>query len=131
VWAGSYQMERHLYVLHRITGLGLLLFGIIHLIITTFFRYRGESVWESAISAVDNPGFKVGEYLVVLAFVFHALNGLRLILQEFGFGLGRPIPPVYPYRDALRKKRRLAVILIAVIAILAVVFLYDFAAGGG
>jgi succinate dehydrogenase / fumarate reductase cytochrome b subunit len=131
VWAGRYQMERHLYVLHRVTGLGLLLFGIIHLIITTFFRYRGESVWESAISAVDNPGFKVGEYLVVAAFVFHALNGLRLILQEFGFGLGRPTPPIYPYKDALRKKRRLVIILIAIIAILAVVFLYDFAAGGG
>ena len=131
VWAGRYQMERHLYVLHRVTGLGLLLFGIIHLIITTFFRMGDKDTWESAISVVHNPVLKVGAYLVVAAFIFHALNGLRLILQEFGFALGRPIPPIYPYKDALRKKRRLTVILIAVIAILAVVFLYDFAAGGG
>jgi succinate dehydrogenase / fumarate reductase cytochrome b subunit len=131
VWAGRYQMERYLYVLHRITGLGLLLFGIIHLIITTFFRIRGEDTWESAIRVTHNPVLEVGAYLVVAAFVFHALNGLRLILQEFGFALGRPTPPIYPYKDALRKNRRLTVILIAIIAVLAVVFLYDFVVGGG
>jgi len=130
VWAGKYKLERYLYLLHRVTGLGLLLFGIIHLIMTTFFRIQGQDVWESTIAVLHNPVFKVGAYMVVVAFVFHALNGLRLILQEFGFTLGRPIPPVYPYKDALRKKRPWAVIIIAVVGILAVVFLYDFISGG-
>ena len=130
VWAGKYKLERHLYVLHRVTGLGLLLFGVIHLIITTFYRYRGENVWESAMSTLSNPGFKVGEYLVAAAFVFHALNGLRLIIQGLGFGLGRPAPPIYPYQDALRKKRRWTIAMIAVIAVLALVLLGDSIAGG-
>ena len=130
VWAGKYKLERHLYVLHRVTGLGLLLFGVIHLIITTFYRYRGEDVWESAMSTLSNPGFRVGEYLVATAFVFHALNGLRLIIQELGFGLGRPAPPIYPYKDALRKRRRWTIAMIALIAVLALVLLGDFIAGG-
>ncbi len=130
VWAGRYKLERHLYLLHRITGLGLLLFGIFHLIITTFFRIEGEDVWESAISVVHNPVLKVGAYLVTVAFVFHALNGLRLILQEFGFALGRPTPPIYPYKDALRKRRPWTMVMIAAIVVLAIVFLYDFIAGG-
>jgi succinate dehydrogenase / fumarate reductase cytochrome b subunit len=130
VWAGKYKLERYLYLLHRVTGLGLLLFGVIHLIMTTFFRIQGQDLWESTISVLHNPVFKVGAYVVVVGFVFHALNGLRLILQEFGFTLGRPIPPIYPYKDALRKKRPWAVIIIAVVGIIAVVFLYDFISGG-
>ena len=130
VWAGRYKLERYLYLLHRVTGLGLLLFGVIHLTVTTFFRDQDEDLWESAMSTLSNPAFKVGEYLVVLAFAFHALNGLRLILQELGFGLGRPTPPIYPYKDALRKKRRWTIAMIAIVAILAGVFLGDFIAGG-
>ena len=130
VWGGRYQMERYLYLLHRVTGLGILLFGIIHLIMTTFFRIEGQDVWESTISVLHNPVFKAGAYLVVVGFVFHALNGLRLILQEFGFGLGRPTPPIYPYKDALRKKRAWTIAMIVVIVALSGLFLYDFIAGG-
>ncbi len=82
------------------------------------------------MSTLSNPGFRVAEYLVAAAFVFHALNGLRLILQEFGFALGRPAPPIYPYKDALRKKRRWTIAMIAVVAVLALVLLGDFIAGG-
>ena len=130
VWAGNYKLERYLYLLHRVTGLGLILFGIIHLTATTVFRIQGQDVWEATMAFVDNPLFKVGEYLVVVAFAYHALNGLRLILQQLGFLLGKPKPPIYPYQDALRKKRPLTMVMIAIIIILALVFLFDFAVGG-
>jgi succinate dehydrogenase / fumarate reductase cytochrome b subunit len=130
VWAGNYKMERYLYLLHRITALGLILYGVLHLTATTFFRIQGQGVWEATMAFVHNPWFKAGEYLVVLAFAFHALNGLRLILQEFGFVMGKPGPVVYPYKDTLRRKRPFAIAIIAVIGLVAVVFLYDFVAGG-
>lgn len=130
VWAGKYGLERYLYLLHRVTGLGILLFLLIHLTVTTVFRIQGQDVWEAAMALLRNPWFRVGEYLVVVAFIYHALNGLRLILQELGFALGRPIPPVYPYKDALRKKRPWTIAMIAVIVILALVFLFDFIVGG-
>ena len=130
VWAGNYKIERYLYLLHRVTGLGLILFGIVHLTATTFFRIQGQGMWEATMTLLHNPWFKFGEYLVVVAFTCHALNGLRLILQEFGFTLGRPKPPIYPYKDALRKKRPLTVVMIAIIVILCLVLLFDFTAGG-
>ncbi len=126
VWAGNYKLERYLYILHRITGLGMLLFLIFHLTVTTFFRIQGQDVWEATMALLRNPWFKFGEYLVAVAFVYHALNGLRLILQEFGFALGKPTPPIYPYKDALRKKRPWTLAMVAVIVILALVFLFDF-----
>ena len=130
VWAGRYKLERYLYILHRITGLGLLLFVVIHLIMTTIFRIQGQDVWEATITILRNPWFKFGEYLVVIAFIYHALNGLRLVLQELGFIMGKPTPPIYPWKDALRKKRPLTVTMIAVIVILSAVFLVDFFIGG-
>ncbi len=130
VWGGRYKLERYLYLLHRITGLGLLLFVIIHLCMTTIFRIQGQDVWEATMRILHNPWFKVGEYLVVVAFIYHALNGLRLTLQESGFALGRPVPPIYPYQDSLRKKRPWTIAMVAVIVILAAVFLFDFFKGG-
>ncbi len=130
LWAGNYKLERYLYILHRITGLGILLFLLLHLMMTTVFRIQGQDVWETTMSILHNPWFKIGEYLVVIAFVYHALNGLRLILQELGFLMGRPTPPIYPYRDSLRKKRPWTIVMIAVVVILALVFFYDFVAGG-
>ena len=82
------------------------------------------------MTLLHNPWFKVGEYLVVIAFIYHALNGLRLTLQELGFSLGKPTPPIYPYKDTLRKKRSLTVGMIAIIVVLTVVFLFDSFVGG-
>jgi succinate dehydrogenase / fumarate reductase cytochrome b subunit len=130
VWAGKYKFERYLYLLHRITGLGLIFFVIVHLIMTTIFRIQGQDIWEATMTILHNPWFKVGEYLVVVAFSYHALNGLRLIIQQLGFALGKPAPPIYPWKDALRKKRPWTIAMIAVVIILAAVFLFDFIRGG-
>ena len=129
-WAGNYKLERYLYLLHRITGLGLILFVLIHLIMTTFFRIQGQDFWEATIAILHNPWLKIGEYLVVVAFTFHALNGLRLTLQELGYIMGKPVPPIYPWKDSLRKKRPWTIAMIIVIVIIAALFLFDFFAGG-
>ncbi len=130
VWAGKYKLERYLYILHRVTGLGILFFMLVHFTMTTVFRVQGEAVWTGTIGLLENPWFKVGEYLVAVAFVYHALNGLRLIIQELGFGLGKPRPPVFPYGDSIRRKRPWTYVLIVIIVLLAVMFFYDFIAGG-
>jgi len=130
VWAGRYQAERYLYLLHRITGLGLVLYLMLHLCVMTVFRIQGQDVYETIMRLFDNPVFKAGEYLIFAAFIYHALNGLRLILQELGFILGKPTPPVYPYKDSLRKKRPIVLAMIAVVLIFVLVVLFDFVNGG-
>lgn len=129
-WGGNYKVERYLYIIHRVTGLGMILFGIFHLLETTVFRIQGQSVWETTVGFLKQPWFEVGLLLVSFAFVIHALNGLRLILMEFGFGLGKPKRPIFPYRDALRRKRSYTVITVAVIIIFLIVFLLNRVLGG-
>lgn len=125
VWGGNYTLERYLYTLHRVTGLGLLLYITIHLV-ANGFRLGGVESWTDLMSVFGTPGFKVGEYLVATAFVIHALNGGRLMLQHLGYTLGKPKPPVYPYVDSLRRKRYLVWAMLAVILALVIYLLIVF-----
>lgn len=122
---GRWGYERYLYTLHRITGLGLLAYFLLHIIVTTS-RALGETSWKAAMDRVSGPVFVLGEYLVFLAFAFHAVNGIRLVLVELGISVGKPIEPVYPYRTSLDVQRPLAVGVLVVAAVVAVLGGLDF-----
>ena len=115
---GRWGFERYLYTLHRVTGLGLLTYFLMHIFVTTFRAFGPES-WERAMGAVSGPVFKIGEYLVFLAFAFHAVNGIRLALIELGFGIGKPIEPIYPYRTSVDVQRPMAIGVMILAAIIA------------
>lgn len=116
---GRWGLERYLYALHRLTGLGLLLYFLLHIVVTSS-RALGQEAWEASMARVAGPVFVLGEYLVYLAFVFHAVNGIRLFLLEVGIAVGRPIEPVYPYRTSVHLQRPLALGAMLVAALLAV-----------
>ena len=115
---GRWGLERYLYTLHRVTGLGLLLYFLLHIVVTTS-RAFDEAAWERAMGAVSGGVFKIGEYLVFAAFAFHAVNGIRLVIVELGWGVGKPIEPVYPYRTSVDAQRFLAVGALVVAGIIA------------
>lgn len=117
---GRWGFERYLYTLHRVTGLGLLTYFVLHIGVTSS-RAFGESAWAAAMGRVKGPLFTVGEYLVFAAFAFHAVNGIRLALVELGFAIGKPIEPVYPYRTSVDEQRPLAIGAMILAAILAIV----------
>jgi len=95
---GRWGLERYLYTLHRLTGLGLLFYFLLHILVTSA-RAFGADAWAASMARVTGGVFVVGEFLVFMAFAFHAANGVRLVLVELGWGIGNPIEPVYPYRD--------------------------------
>lgn len=125
LFGGRWGPDRYLYSLHRITGLGLLLYFVMHVVLTSS-RALGQSPWEEAMGRVSGPLFVFGEYLVFVAFAFHAVNGLRLVFAEIGFGVGKPIEPIYPYRTALNEQRPIVVLAMILVALLVVVGGLDF-----
>jgi succinate dehydrogenase/fumarate reductase cytochrome b subunit len=70
------------------------------------------------MDVLKNPVFKFGEFIVFVGFAFHALNGIRLILIEWGLAVGKAEEPVYPYRSSLNTQRPLMVIVMVLAAIL-------------
>jgi succinate dehydrogenase / fumarate reductase cytochrome b subunit len=109
-YAGRYSFERYLYLGHRLSGLGLIAYMVLH-IIETANRMRGEEAWAELMALFASPPFKVMEYLLFAAAVFHAMNGVRLMLTELGFFLGKPKEPVYPYSTSVMRHRPLTYII--------------------
>ena len=121
VVGGKWGIERYLYTLHRITGVGILLFFMIH-IFESATRIYGMEVWNPLMAAMHHPVFKIGEILVFVAFAFHALNGIRLILIELGFMfiVGKPKQPIYPYTSSLNVQRPWVIAVMIIVAVLIV-----------
>ncbi len=119
VYAGSYRIERYLYTLHRVTGLGVLVYLLLHIAVTWFKNDPG--IWTTLMEIVKHPLIRLGEYCVFFGVAFHAINGIRLIIGEFGYLLGKPVLPVYPYPLAMLRQRPM---LVALMLITAVVVLY-------
>ncbi len=113
---GRWGFERYLYILHRVTGLGVLAYFVLHIGVTSM-RTLGPGVWARTMAQVEAPIFVLGEYLVFVAFGFHAVNGIRLVLLELGISVGKPFEPVYPYRTSVHHQRPLAIaaMLLAVV----------------
>lgn len=117
VGGGRWGLERYLYTLHRVTGLGILFYFLLHILVTSS-RALGQGPWEAAMSAVHGPLFLIGEYLVFVAFAFHAANGLRLVLVELGVLTGKAEEPVYPYKSSLNVQRPFMVVMMIAAAVL-------------
>jgi len=112
-YAGRYGFERYMYTLQRITGLGVLLYLLMHLLVTG--QKLDQTRWEWVMELVTKGPLPIGEFLVFAAAVFHALNGIRLLLTHFGFLMARPARPIYPFTVAALEQRW-AVYLVFVVA---------------
>jgi succinate dehydrogenase / fumarate reductase cytochrome b subunit len=122
---GRFGADRYAYALHRISGLGILAYFIMHIFVTGA-RAGGPEQWDSTMATFGGPVFKFGEFLVVLAFAFHAINGIRLILVELGYALGKPGLPSYPYSYSTLRQRPFFVVVMVIAAVLMIIGGADF-----
>ncbi len=122
---GRYGPDRYAYALHRLSGLGILAYFIMHIFVTGS-RVGGPEQWETTMAFFGNPLFKVGEFLVVLAFAYHAVNGIRLILVELGYLVGKPGLPSYPYSYSTLRQKPLFVVIMVIAAVLMIIGGADF-----
>lgn len=70
------------WVLHRITGVAIFFFLLVHVLDTSLVRVSPEA-YNAAMSAYKTPIMGLGECVLVGAILYHALNGLRVILIDF------------------------------------------------
>ncbi|HNQ78624.1 MAG TPA: hypothetical protein PK747_06270 [Acidobacteriota bacterium] len=113
---GKWGLERYLYILHRLTGLAILFYFMMHIFVTSLRAY-GIYLWTEG-NFFHQPIFRIGEFLVFAAFAFHAFNGLRLVFVELGFAVGKPIEPIFPYETCISKQRPLLVVMMLLSAVL-------------
>jgi succinate dehydrogenase / fumarate reductase cytochrome b subunit len=80
------QMGSWAFILNRITALGLTFYLFLHLFILRQLA-QGPDAYDRFLETIHNPLFISGELLVVIAGLYHGLNGLRISLTSFGIGV--------------------------------------------
>ena len=70
------------WVLHRATGLGVLLFLVVHVVDTALIVFSPE-LYDEALALYKSPLFRFAEVLIFFSVLFHAANGLRIVVQDF------------------------------------------------
>ncbi len=76
------------WVLHRLTGVGVALFLALHVVDTSWAVFYPD-LYVKAIAAYQSPIFTIGEFGLVFAVVYHAFNGLRIIIFDWNPQLWR------------------------------------------
>lgn len=77
------------WVLHRITGLGLVFYILLHTFLMSLSLFQGQEAFDATLSVLmGNPLFEVLDILLLGAVLYHAFNGIRILLFDVGIGLG-------------------------------------------
>jgi succinate dehydrogenase / fumarate reductase cytochrome b subunit len=66
------------WMMHRLTGVGLVVVHIWGLTALT-----DPETFNALIAKYHSPIFKVGEFALLVAVAYHAMNGLRIVLIDF------------------------------------------------
>lgn len=103
--------------LHRITGLGVLLFLCLHIFDTSLMLY-GEEAYNRLIKSVYQAWwFQPAEIALGGALLYHALNGLRIILIDFW---------EYAIRHERRVQQAVGAVFVLIMVPMAAVMLWPF-----
>lgn len=70
------------WVAHRLSGLAILSFLVIHVWDTANVTYA-PAIYEWSIEVFKHPLFGVGEIGVMAAVLYHAFNGIRITVLDF------------------------------------------------
>lgn len=69
------------FILHRLSGLGTLLFLAIH-ILDTSTVYFFPSLYEHALAIYRSTPFMLGEIVLVFLVIYHGINGARIAVLD-------------------------------------------------
>ncbi|HZD57623.1 MAG TPA: hypothetical protein VE136_12900 [Anaerolineales bacterium] len=69
------------FILHRLTGLGTLLFLSLH-ILDTATVYFFPSLYAHAIGLYRTTPLMIGEIILVFCVIYHGINGLRIAIFD-------------------------------------------------
>jgi succinate dehydrogenase / fumarate reductase cytochrome b subunit len=76
------------WVLFRISGLVLVLYLFVHIGVISTGRFGEDgSTLNSIMKMFESPLAILLDLLLVWAVLYHALNGVRIVLMDFGLGI--------------------------------------------
>ena len=91
-YAGLYKGHpgQYSWILHRITGVAVILFLFMHVVDTALIGW-GPEAYDRVTRAYMNPGVHLLELGLVISVLYHSINGTKITLIDFFPRLARHI----------------------------------------
>jgi succinate dehydrogenase / fumarate reductase cytochrome b subunit len=77
------------WILFRVSGLVLAAYLFVHIWVISQGRVSGAATLDSFFTTFDKPFLVFLDSVLVAAVLYHALNGVRVLLMDFGIGVQR------------------------------------------
>ena len=78
------------WLLHRVTGLVLAVYLLIHVYMMSMSILKGRTLFDDLLTALyTSKLFPIFDLMLFTAVLFHGINGIRLILFDIGIGIRR------------------------------------------
>jgi len=77
------------FVLHRVSGFLVFMFLLLHVVDVSLINFRGGELYDEVHELYGNVLLRLFEVGLLFALLFHALNGIRIILVDFFPGMVR------------------------------------------
>ena len=76
------------WILHRITGLGLVFYILLHTILMGVSLLSGKEGFDATLSVLmGNHVFELLDIMLLGAVLYHGFNGIRILLFDVGIGI--------------------------------------------
>ncbi len=119
---GRYGIERVAYWLMRMTGIGLLVYFVLHIYETSTIL-NGKAAWDKMLEMTQTTEGHIVLTIVIGMCIFHTINGIRIMIGSGGIGIGKPTRPDYPYVPQSQNiKNKLCIYTSIGLAVLAMVY---------
>lgn len=79
-----YSIHNVMFILHRVTGVALLLYLVLHILTVSTALIAGPEAFDAVMRMLRSRGFLALDVALFGCVLFHALNGLRSIMNERG-----------------------------------------------
>src|SRR5436190_11676961 len=70
------------WIAHRVTGVAIILFLFAHVVDTALVGW-GPTAYNRVVSVYHNPFIRLLELVLVAMVIYHALNGVRIMIIDF------------------------------------------------
>ncbi len=74
------------FALNRITGIGLVVYLILHLAVLSLLA-QGPEAWDDFLELARSPLYLMLDVILIFGILFHGLNGIRVALVGMGVGV--------------------------------------------
>jgi succinate dehydrogenase / fumarate reductase cytochrome b subunit len=71
------------FILHRVTGLMVFMFLLLHIVDVSTINFHGGRTYDQIHQLYGNILLRLFEVGLLFGLVFHALNGLRIVMVDF------------------------------------------------